>query len=85
MRESAEGKADGTVRQELGCREWTEETLAARRKEDPEKVEMACRLRRETTVTLEWIAKRLQMGTKTHLAHLLYWQGRATEKHDTID
>jgi hypothetical protein len=26
--------------------------------------------------SLAWIADRLQMGSKTHLVHLLYWQGR---------
>ena len=41
---------------------------------------MALRLRRETTMTLAWIAQRLQMGTKTHLAHLLYWQGQEKKK-----
>jgi len=76
LRESAEAKAEGIVREELGRRHWKEETLAARRKGDSEKVKIAQRLRRETTVTLAWIAERLQMGTKTHLAHLLYWQGR---------
>ncbi|MGN6554096.1 MAG: hypothetical protein ACTHLW_10290 [Verrucomicrobiota bacterium] len=37
---------------------------------------IAQRLWRETTVTLGWIAQRLQIGTKTHLAHLLYWSKR---------
>ncbi|MDA1055846.1 MAG: hypothetical protein O3C40_36120 [Planctomycetota bacterium] len=41
-----------------------------------EKVALAQRLREETTMTLAWIAERLQMGSKTHLAHLLYWQRR---------
>jgi hypothetical protein len=49
--------------------------LAERRKGDSVKVALAQRLRRETTVTLAWIAARLQMGTKTH-AHLLYWSRR---------
>jgi len=39
-------------------------------------VVIAERLRRETTVTLAWIADRLRMGTRTHLAHLLYWRRR---------
>ena len=34
-----------------------------------DKVAMAQRLRAETTMTLQWIARRLQMGTRTHLAH----------------
>jgi REP element-mobilizing transposase RayT len=46
----------------------------------------AGRLREETTMTLAWVAKRLNMGTKTHRAHLLYWQKRRKKKkHDTID
>jgi hypothetical protein len=39
-------------------------------------VRIALRLRRETTMTLGWIAKRLNMGTKTHLSHLIYWHDR---------
>ena len=39
-------------------------------KRDLKKIKMALRLRRETTMTLAWIAQRLQMGTKTHLATL---------------
>jgi hypothetical protein len=31
-------------------------------------------------MTLAWIAERLSMGAKTHLAHLLYWQNRNKEK-----
>jgi hypothetical protein len=37
-------------------------------------------LRRETTMTLGWIAQALHMGTKTHLAHLLYWQGKEKKR-----
>jgi hypothetical protein len=50
--------------------------MAQRRKGDPAKLALARRLREETTMTLEWIAQRLSMGTKTHLAHLLYWERR---------
>jgi hypothetical protein len=53
--------------------------LAERRKGDPTKVTLARRLRRDTTMTLAWIATRLQMGTAGHLSHLLYWQRRATK------
>jgi hypothetical protein len=60
----------------LRRRKWDEGTLAARRKGDAVKVAIAERLRRETTVTLAWIAERMQMGAKTHLAHLLYWKRR---------
>ena len=36
-----------------------------------QKVRIALRLRRETTMTLEWIADRLCMGAATHVASLL--------------
>ena len=76
VRESAEAAAERIVKEELIKRKWNESTLAARRKGDAVKVDMAQRLQRETTVTLAWIAKRLQMGTRTYLAHLLYWKRR---------
>ncbi len=40
------------------------------------KLELASRLRAETTVTLEWIARRLGVGTRGHLAQLLQKRGR---------
>jgi hypothetical protein len=38
---------------------------------DKHKVQMAGRLRRETTMTLKWIAERLAMGTWTNVSNLL--------------
>jgi putative transposase len=72
--ESAEARAERVLAEELKRARWTEGTLAQKRKGDPKKVKMAQRLRRETTMTLKWIAQRLKMGTNTHLAHLLYWE-----------
>jgi len=80
VQESAAAKAENLVREELAKRKWDEKTLAVRRKGDAGKVIIAQRLRRETTVTLAWIAARLEMGTKTHLAHLLYWDRRGSRK-----
>ena len=86
LREAAEAKAERIVREEMKRRNWKSGTLAARRKGDEDKVAIARRLRQETTMTLTWIAARLQMGTKTHVAHLLYWQGKQKKKsHDTIN
>lgn len=76
IRESAHAKAERLVKEELARLGWQDSHLRQRRKGDAEKVRLATRLRKETTMTLGWIAERLQMGTKTHLAHLLYWQGR---------
>jgi len=48
-----------------------EPELERRRKGDPQKIKIALYLRQETRMTLAWVASRLKMGTKTHLAHLL--------------
>jgi hypothetical protein len=42
-----------------------------RRKGDPEKVKIALRLRRESIMTLKWIAERLHMGSWTHVSNCL--------------
>ena len=76
VRESAEAAAERIITEELTRRRWAATALATRRKGDAVKVDIAQRLRRETTMTLAWIAGRLQMGTPTYLAHLLYWKGR---------
>ena len=43
----------------------TEEELRQRSKGDPVKLATAARLRQETTMTLKWIAARLEMGACT--------------------
>jgi len=55
---------------------WEESDLEQHRKGAPQKLKIALRLRQQTTMTLAWVAQRLQMGTKTHLSHLLYWDER---------
>jgi hypothetical protein len=55
---------------------WREEDSVRRGKGDEEKIKLAARLRTETTVTINWIAARLHMGTWTYLNHRLYWQRR---------
>ena len=49
------------------------------RKSDSGKLELASRLRRETPLTLPWIAERLQMGTWKSLNGKLY-RWRKNEK-----
>jgi len=89
LRESAEARAERIIAEELRSQGWGEADLEGRRKGDPVKTAIAARLRRETTVTLAWIANRLRMGTRTHLAHLLYWHRReerpSVPEHDTMD
>lgn len=84
LQECAEAKAERILTEELEQRGWDAASLGTRPKGDPAKVAMAARLRKDTTMTLSWIADRLHMGTRTHLVHLLYWLQRG-KKHNTID
>ena len=59
---------------ELRRRRWTEAALVGQRKGDPEKVKIAWRLRQETTMTLQWIARRLHMGAWTNVSNSLAQQ-----------
>ena len=69
--ETEEQKAQRLVLEELRKRRWTEEDLQKRRKTDAAKVKIAARLRRETVMTLEWIAARLRMGCRHTVANCL--------------
>lgn len=83
IHESAKQKAERIVIEELKKLGWRETDLANRRKGDADKVRIALRLRSESTMTLAWIARKLQMGTTSHLSHLLYWarrEAKAVEK-----
>jgi hypothetical protein len=61
-RASAEAKADRIMAEELKRYGWKEAELATRRKNDPLKLEIAARLRRETTLPLKAIAQRVKLG-----------------------
>ena len=72
VRESAEEKGGRIIAEELKRLRWKEEDLEKYRKGDRRKVEIARRLRKETTMTLNSIASRLIMGTGTHVWNRLY-------------
>ena len=78
--ESAVQKAERLVRAGLARARWREEDLAQRRRSDPVKLRVAAQLRRETTMTLRWIAQRLHMGSWRSLNRRLYGQRQGTEK-----
>ena len=75
-------KAERIAHEELHNLNWTADELRGRRKSDPQKIRIAERLRRETTMTLKWIASRLCMGAATHVASLLQ---RQTQKPQTSE
>ena len=61
--EAAQAKAERIITEELGRLGWQQAELASRRKHDPAKLEIAARLRRETTLSVKQIATRLHLGT----------------------
>jgi len=79
--ESQAEQAEQVVMEELRRRRWTETTLGQRKKGEVEKVKIAIRLRKETLVTVSWIAARLQMGSVANVNTLLYrWrQGKCNK------
>ncbi len=70
-RESDEEKARRILAAELKELGWNWDELAQRRKGDKGKVTMARRLRKETTMSLKWIAENLEMGSWTYVSNLL--------------
>jgi putative transposase len=70
-RESEEAWAQKLLDEKLDKLGWTQEQLASRSKGDKRKVKIARQLRRETAMTLQWIADKLNMGTAGSLANLL--------------
>ena len=70
--ETAEALAEQIIAAELKRRKWKEADLKTRPMGDASKVALAAQLRAETTLTVAWIAERLEMGTRGHLNHLLY-------------
>jgi hypothetical protein len=85
IRESALAKAQQIAEAELEALGWTVKDLQGRRKSDPQKVRIAARLRRETTMTLEWIAARWFMGAPTHVASLLQHQEEKAQNSGETD
>jgi REP element-mobilizing transposase RayT len=80
LREADALHAEGLVARELRRLGWREADLAQRRKGDPDKVRMAWRLRQESTMTLKWIAQRLQMGAWTSVSNRLVQMRKQDEK-----
>jgi putative transposase len=61
--ETAEARAERIIAEELHRLSWKETDLVSRRKSDPDKLALATRLRRETTLSIKAIAQRLHLGT----------------------
>ncbi|SRR6266581_1259076 len=83
--QAANAKAEQIVQQELQQLGWGPLELKGHAKGHLQKIRIAKRLRRETTMTLKWIANRLQMGVATHVAHLLYRYERNNSNNVSAD
>ena len=82
-RETAAAKAERIIAEELQRRGWPEGELERRAKGDGDKLEMAARVRRETTLPMKWIAARLWLGTwKSTAPRLRGWQQNQRSKED---
>mgnify|MGYP001571865404 CR=1 FL=1 len=62
-RETAAAKGERIVGEELQRLGWSESELKIRRKNDPDKMAIAVRMRRETTLSIRAIAARVHLGT----------------------
>jgi len=85
--ESAMAKAERIVTEELARLGWKEEELARQRKSAPEKLAIASRLRKETTLTIKSIAARVGLGTsKGANSNLHNWmqQTKKLENEDDV-
>ena len=81
-RESAVAKAERIVAQELARLGWKEEELVRQRKNAPEKLAIAARLRKETILPLKSIAARVGLGTSKGANRNLHAWMQQTEKQD---
>ena len=81
-RAGAEAKAERIVAEELKRQGWREEDLVCRRRNDPVKLDLAARLRRETTLSIKAIAARVSLGTsKSANAKLHQHMRRGAERN----
>ncbi len=78
-REAEVVRAERIVKEELRRREMREADLPRTGKGDRRKVEIAARLRAETTLSVAWIATRLGMGSRAYLNHLLWKRRRHSD------
>ena len=78
--ESAEARAERIIAEELKRLRWKATELKDRPKSDADKLAVAARLRRETTLTIRQIAERLHLGSWKSLNNKLYLAGKMKNK-----
>ena len=81
-RESATAKAERIVAQELARLGWKEEDLVRQRKNAPEKLAIAARLRKETILPIKSIAAHVGLGTSKGANRNLHSRMQNAENKD---
>ena len=81
-RESAGSKGERIIQEELKRLKWQQKELSQRAKSDSAKLAITARLRRETTLTLSWIAAWLQAGTWKSLNAKLHRWRKINDPHE---
>jgi REP element-mobilizing transposase RayT len=76
-----EAKARRLLREEMDRLGWDQSALLRAGKGDKGKARIAARLRKETAMSLKWIAQNVAMGSWTHVSNLL----GAKRKRDTLE
>jgi putative transposase len=79
-RESEEARAEAFARKVLREAGLRKKDLMSLPKGAPQKLKVARQLRQGTTMTMDWIAGRLHMGSTGYLNHLFYWEGKTKPK-----
>jgi hypothetical protein len=69
MKDAAEEKAERIFIRELRVAGLTEKALQERPRSEPLKWNIARTMRTETTVSLGWIARRLDLGSASNVSH----------------
>jgi hypothetical protein len=69
MKDAAQEKAERILLRELRRAGQAEETLRERPRSGLLKWEIAAAMRKETTVSLGWIARRLDLGSASNVCH----------------
>jgi putative transposase len=72
IKESEQQKAERIIQGQMRLLGWTSKDLLRLPKGDKRKIRIARLLRNQTTMTLKWIAHRLNMGGWTYLSNRLY-------------
>ncbi len=75
MEEAEAAQAERLVVEGLKRMRWSEADLTGRRKGERGKIQLARELRPKTTTPVAWIAARLNVGSRGHLAWLLQQRG----------